>query len=1269
MRTLLPLLFAPCLALAATSIVSIEPTATQAIVRVATDQTGSCTYRASESNTFTPLSHDVDQTLFPGANSDARTGAIVNGTSHVFVLGTRTAAKAADGKFYSRALQANTQHWVGVTCGQDAEVTQSFQTVNPPLGNTYPDTPPFDPQGFGNYAWPNIDWTDRTQSYIDPMTGILIKRMTDPADMGNTTPTMVFKFALGNGAWSNAANAVSGTTVNLASINGDSTSGLFVGVGPTAQYAGGGGTLFNLQPGFADNSIDDMAVYTYGNGTATSSTDDRTIEVCLTVDSGQTCATTPPLEVVLPVAPAMANPAAKIPATFPSAGFKGWGAPAPIRRDLILPMGVLPYGGGQATVNVANNSGGGATATLIGTPASWNTFTSWAPGSKIYIAGSAPACTNNYCTISSIQGGSSLVIAEQPGTLSGVAYNGANFGIKVVKKTAVGQVNVSFNYAMEQGGQYSNPASGAFNQCSRTPIVVSGQTGYLCTGGTINSVLAPLYFFIPASGSVSFISILQNPCSPPWQCTFGGDLYEGDAVRFQSFSSDGFSAYMLVGVRNSSGGYLGSVVAQATWNPNTSALTWTNLTPFASGHGLTTLMANASWSSSKDAAYLTKPGIGVGMQGVAAGRYAILSAAASQDAPNLLASLDLQAPGGPAIVSATDTWSSSTLRWAAVHTTNADENLGTYAYLGVNPIGSRQSGDASHYWGGPFQVFPTQIWKNGAWSSDTSLSTSTNTAAGYADTCPSTINSQWQSLVGQQKCIHMQLRGEPCSSWAGAQELSDHPCPWDKTKSYLQDLAEGDLFTDVAGNWTNEQFRVVQKIGSTEIWAERWVGSGCQLGPFGNMGTCGIHANGWAGTMEFNGAIGQGGTAWFGLTATAIQADLTASNMGSQHSDVGTGVDSGKYTWVTGEPADVRYNLTASGMISAPSTALETIGGTYFAGAYWDPGDMVENYPSLRQWDAPASEKVWYLDWRAYLPASGFSVGLERNTVTRVPGTSQVYQVSISGTPNTPDLKRGTLTAWAGYHLLQDMSGPGSVITDSNVWQYCYAYNTGECVSGSSAGAAYLNVPMATVLSPSSCMAASYYANFPCIRTTFPMGGSGVQVDLSQPDPNMQHFRRLTMGLSGPGRQFDYANWRSTPDGQWAIFQSYWADGYRNDFFVAKLPPWPGVDPKTARNDYVRTRPISLAGTPSDTIRIRFGYAENGPPEKLYCTSRQETCATDGSGVAPFLFASEPQQYKTCGRECTVQIPAISGRIVYYQMDRQDGGVARSGSLQVFAAP
>jgi hypothetical protein len=130
----------------------------------------------STSASFAPLVPDVDNSLFSGSNSDARSGSVSIGLSRVFVVGTRK-VQAASGTNYSRALQSETLHYLRLTCGSD-NATGTFMTSAIPSGIGYGEPIPVDPGGNGNYLYPTFSTTDRTSSAIDPHTGALVKNMT-----------------------------------------------------------------------------------------------------------------------------------------------------------------------------------------------------------------------------------------------------------------------------------------------------------------------------------------------------------------------------------------------------------------------------------------------------------------------------------------------------------------------------------------------------------------------------------------------------------------------------------------------------------------------------------------------------------------------------------------------------------------------------------------------------------------------------------------------------------------------------------------------------------------------------------------------------------------------------------------------------------------------------------------------------------------------------------------------------------------------------------
>jgi hypothetical protein len=127
----------------------------------------------------------------------------------------------------------------------------------------------------------------------------------------------------------------------------------------------------------------------------------------------------------------------------------------------------------------------------------------------------------------------------------------------------------------------------------------------------------------------------------------------------------------------------------------------------------------------------------------------------------------------------------------------------------------------------------------------------------------------------------------------------------------------------------------------------------------------------------------------------------------------------------------------------------------------------------------------------------------------------------------------------------------------------------------------------------------------------------------------------------------------------------------RQDIFAVKLPPFPQFD--GIRRDTFIKIPVqvpAVTGGTANTVRIRFGYAEYGldsNSQPLYCSSeRREDCSTGTPPVStdPYAWLSENPTWQDCTSGCTVNIPAISGRVLYYVIDRKISGTTTSGNLQ-----
>jgi hypothetical protein len=120
--------------------------------------------------------------------------------------------------------------------------------------------------------------------------------------------------------------------------------------------------------------------------------------------------------------------------------------------------------------------------------------------------------------------------------------------------------------------------------------------------------------------------------------------------------------------------------------------------------------------------------------------------------------------------------------------------------------------------------------------------------------------------------------------------------------------------------------------------------------------------------------------------------------------------------------------------------------------------------------------------------------------------------------------------------------------------------------------------------------------------------------------------------------------------------------------WLIALPPFPLFDGILRQNFVPLAFAVPGGQGPwnAPNARIRFGYAENGPAGSFFCTSRQEECSTEG---APFAFTrTDSRTLQNCAIGCTISVPAISGRVLYYKIDWLDnlGNVVASSPAQAW---
>jgi hypothetical protein len=265
--------------------------------------------------------------------------------------------------------------------------------------------------------------------------------------------------------------------------------------------------------------------------------------------------------------------------------------------------------------------------------------------------------------------------------------------------------------------------------------------------------------------------------------------------------------------------------------------------------------------------------------------------------------------------------------------------------------------------------------------------------------------------------------------------------------------------------------------------------------------------------------------------------------------------------------------------------------------------------------------------------------------------------------------------ASCGNHPLIDVSGPASSIgTESaSAYTYCYSRNANECVSGSLVGDVYANCPGVTV--PSSggagvgCNAGSYHPGTPfgtgndiCIQNRAAVADSITQYTLAQTD----YYGALSRNLSGAGERLrmvtNTENNAALPDMSWMLYRAEFLNLDRQELWMFQYPAYPTPDAYNRGTFIPITTPTFTPPGGTNNTVVDFGYQEYAQGGVPYCTTRLDTCeataATIPTGFQPFKFSSETPTGTTCMSGCTLTIPAISQRALYWRLRYQNSSNA-----------
>ncbi len=436
-------------------------TPTQAILSytLAAPTGAACMVEISESPSFAPLDHDVDATLFPGSNLDSRSGSITNGNTHIFAGGTRGGAQiGSDGKWYSRALAANTLHYFRINndlaCDTGGGVTGTFTTANVPLGRLFNDPIPAAPGG--GTAWPHVYGTSHA-ALTDPQTGIKMVPVSAAGDQPNSQVTGA---SFGNpydpgATWVCAGNTLPCTfsASNSARLILPINLGIFIG----ANYE-------ELSTGYLSWIQAHLTMSCSGGTCGSASAANRTVDFCLTVNNGGlTCATNIPQQV-------LGTSSSTFTAGGDAPGLADWTLDASLLNHVLISQHSADVTISGTTVTYADSTNGDTFQPIV-----------WGNGTQIVLNGSG--CTNQTFTIATVTDSFHLTLTSAP-TCSSATYTLTPFALLVWKDTSsadafsitAAQYDDEVDYEQQLD---SSPMQNFANEAGGPVITLNGCAGYL----------------------------------------------------------------------------------------------------------------------------------------------------------------------------------------------------------------------------------------------------------------------------------------------------------------------------------------------------------------------------------------------------------------------------------------------------------------------------------------------------------------------------------------------------------------------------------------------------------------------------------------------------------------------------------------------------------------------------------------------------------------------------------------------------------------------
>lgn len=1284
----------------------VGTTSTQAVIAYTAPDEGLCSVEAGPSPSLQPNLHDINGHLFPEGGLDSRPGSIQRGRERLIVLGRRTAERAQDGKRYSRAMEANTEHHFAIYCGESV-ARGSFRTQNIPTGMNYSDPLSLDPARPGQYAWPAIDWMGRSVSVIDPLTGLRLHRLTSPGDRLETNVSPFRSAHSWDGSWRNPSAAVNNNDNGASASHIGANQGYLLLDARQGFYQGGthdndGGGLAYVRAKL-NAWCEELTCEEAGEL-------DRTLMACLTVN-GVSCATNMLEAVVKPCVRNCGGDAMTI--TF--------GDETPM----------LAAWGGDVDFDISHAQNRAGLVRREGNTVRWlggHKFSlRWTAGSRITLNGVEER-------IARVNSEELLMLEGAPSTAPvDVRYEASNFGLLVRRKTVSAvQFNVQyslFDYAVAAGTLWDASGDGESQvSCSEKTVPgPDGEQGYHC------AISNSLYWFGQESGRVSNLGVSllpeRNTPGDGWRGAYCGSVFweAEDPNRFYCKATDQSNPSNDVVLRVTYYGDNRDAGATSLYGRmrectssfgNQPCFTFVNITPSSSQRTLTSQLR----SFHPDAATFIVRTLGIiGRQG----RHLLLMAR-RDNANDTLGFLIAFDPVAARIVAAAPSWKSWPLRWSGLH---GGESVGspqwalipsTYLrgpatgidfYAGNGPYRTRIASGAIGTAGLPCPLRPANSPVAAAgWPSGNECLTVT-VEGEPCDPSPAAYSKGSVRVVGgnsvitgsdtdwnaQQDGMTILINGKlyrfsyltsttarlsppPEESFEGAYVLTLEPINNSKCASplhaYLQDAEPGDVFcgnpdpnASGCGLYRGtEWFQLLVKNGNTWTLQRRFGENGqtrqhpantylivypptCNLG---KIYPCASSMTYWNFLQDPLGRNEERTTllrnagdppTGHGSTKPGLEV-FSIANEGCSSVD---GEEYSCYGFRRGVFPD---------LVRQPYSVVANNPAFYGRLGFGSPNgvDSHPTVPLLSQM-ANAGGKNWFLDARPVLGDNNFS-GNRQNPATNLEGDLYRFR---------PDqlarLRRQSLPtmAFCGHNPLRDVSGPESVIdgTGNFRFTYCVAGRDNECRPGSQTGDAYVNCPFVSrpyCQYPGVGVANSDTRDI-CLGDNGAYNQAVTQIGVDSPGLSGAGGRVLTYALSRYRFTDPFWNVKTTPDGRWMFIRVPWLEGKYATVLAAQIPPMP-ESPVSSFEMQIRVTPpeeLAVAG-----VGVEFGYT----PE-FHCTSRNEGCVRGQHTGREYSFVSLPWTPQPCAGSCEITLPVVPDRVIYWRARYYDA----EGNLKGLSEP